>query len=103
MSTVETVTASPYRLELWRGLAIRAVLAAVVLTTELRNLGGSYLPRWRASLLGLAAAAAAAAVTAGTSLLLDVGGGLCWLVAELVAGIVVAVYYGRILLIEVRR
>ena len=84
-------------------LVIGAGLAAVVLTTTLRNLGGSELLRWRASLISLAIAAAVPAVIAGGSLICGIGGGLYWLLLELVFGIVVAVYYGWILLIEIRR
>lgn len=84
-------------------LALSAVLAVVVLATTLRNLDGSGLRRWRASLIGLATAATAPGVVGGISLIAGRGGGLYWLLVELVAGIVIAVHYGWILLIEIRR
>lgn len=84
-------------------LVIGLALAAIVLGTTLRNLGTSTLRRWRASLVGLALVASVPTVVAGASLLTGVGGGLYWLTAQLLAGTVVAVYYGWILLIEIRR
>lgn len=84
-------------------LALAVVLTASVLTTTLRILGGTTPWRWRASLISLAVAATAPGVIAGLSLNSNAGGGLYWLLAELVTGIVVAVYYGWILLIEIRR
>ncbi len=84
-------------------LVIAVVLAAIVLGTTLRNLGGSELVRWRVSLVGLALVASLPGLVAGVSLLVGAGGGLYWLLAGFAAGIVVAVYYGWILLIEIRR
>jgi hypothetical protein len=40
---------------------------------------------------------------AGISLLIGSGGGLYWLLGEFVTGLIVAAYYGWILLIEIRR
>ncbi len=84
-------------------LVIGVILAAVVLGTTLRNLGSSDQVRWRASLVGFAGLASLPAVVAGVSLVVGAGGGLFWLALEFVAGIVVAAYYGWILLIEIRR
>ena len=78
-------------------------LAVVVLGTTLRNLAGTTLRRWRVSLVALAIVASLPAVVAGVSLMTGSGGGLYWLLGEFVAGIIVAVYYGWILLIEIRR
>jgi hypothetical protein len=82
---------------------IAVILAAVVLSTTLRHLGGSEMVRWRVSLIGLAVAASFPGVIAGISIVTGSGGGLYWLLAEFATGIVVAVYYGWILLIEIRR
>lgn len=84
-------------------LVVGVVLASVVLGTTLRNLGSSEQGRWRASLVALAGVASLPAVVAGVSLVAGTGGGLFWLAVEFVAGIVVAAYYGWILLIEIRR
>ncbi|WP_213817133.1 hypothetical protein [Glaciihabitans sp. dw_435] len=84
-------------------LIIAVVLAGIVLGTTFRNLGGSHMMRWRVSLVGYALVASIPGVIAGISLVLGAGGGLYWLLAELIAGIVVSVYYGWILLIEIRR
>jgi hypothetical protein len=84
-------------------LVIALGLAAVVLGTTLRNLAGSRLVRWRLSLIGYALVASMPGVVAGFSVLIGTGGGLYWLLAQFIAGIVVAVYYGWILLIEIRR
>lgn len=82
---------------------IGSALAAIVLTTTLRNLGGAHQARWRISLLTLAITGSSPAVVAGVSLIAGAGGGLYWLLAQCITGIVVAVYYGWILLIEIRR
>ena len=42
-------------------------------------------------------------LVAGLSLLVGVGGGLYWALAEIVAGFLVAAYYAWVLLIEIRR
>ena len=84
-------------------LVIGVVLAVIVLGTTLRNLGGSELLKWRLSLVSLAVVASLPAVLAGISIIVGIGGGLYWLVGEFAAGIVVSVYYGWILLIEIRR
>ncbi|HEY0259401.1 MAG TPA: hypothetical protein VGC18_06065 [Lacisediminihabitans sp.] len=84
-------------------LVIGVVLAGIVLGTTLRNIGGTQLLRWRVSLVGLALVASLPAVIGGASLIVRAGGGLYWVLAEFIAGIVVAVYYGWILLIEIRR
>jgi len=84
-------------------LVIGVGLAAIVLGTTLRNLGTSRKARWRVSLVGYALVSSVPGVIAGVSLVLGAGGGLYWLVGEFIAGIVVAVYNGWILLIEIRR
>ena len=84
-------------------LAIAVALAGFVLSTTLRNLGSSALLRWRVSLIGLALVVSVPGLIAGVSVILGAGGGLYWLLALFVAGIVVAVYNGWILLIEIRR
>lgn len=84
-------------------LVIAIALAAIVLGTTFRNLGGTELRRWRASLIGLALLASAPAVIAGASLSLAAGGGLYWLTVQFLTGTIVAAYYGWILLIEIRR
>ena len=78
-------------------------LAAIVLSTTLRTVGRAELRRWRASLIGLGLLASLPALAGGVSLVAGAGGGLYWLLAEFVVGIVVAAYYGWILLIEIRR
>lgn len=84
-------------------LVVGLVLATVVLVTTFRNIGGAEQAKWRVSLIGLAIVGSIPAVIAGASLVAGVGGGLYWLLAEFITGIVVAVYYGWILLIEIRR
>ena len=84
-------------------LAIGLILATIVLGTTLRNLGGSELVQWRLSLVSLAVIASLPGVIAGISIIAGEGGGLYWLLGEFAAGIVVSVYYGWILLIEIRR
>lgn len=84
-------------------LVIGLILATVVLVTTLRNLGGADQARWRISLVGLAIVGSVPSVVAGASLVARVGGGFYWLLAEFITGITVAVYYGWILLIELRR
>ncbi|WP_188897001.1 hypothetical protein [Microlunatus endophyticus] len=84
-------------------LAIGLALTAVVLVTTFRNLRGADQTRWRVSLVGLAIIGSIPAVVAGASLIAGKGGGFYWLLTEFVTGIVVAVYYGWILLIEIRR
>lgn len=82
---------------------IAGALALIVMGTTLRNIGGSEMVRWRLSLIGLALASSLPAVIAGVSIIVGQGGGIYWLLAEFVTGIVVSAYYGWILLIEIRR
>jgi hypothetical protein len=84
-------------------LLIAVGLAVIVLGTTFRNLSGSQLVRRRLSLIGYAVVASIPGVVAGVSILIGAGGGLYWLLAQFIAGIVVAVYYAWILLIEIRR
>lgn len=84
-------------------LVIAVGLAVIVLGTTFRNLAGSHLVRWRLSLIGYSLVASIPGVVAGVSIIVGSGGGLYWLLAEFFTGIVVSVYYGWILLIEIRR
>ncbi len=79
------------------------VVAVVLLGTTIRNLAADTPRGWRISLVGLSLVAAVPTVVAGASLLASSGGGLYWLLAGFVLSIVIAVYYGWILLIEIRR
>lgn len=84
-------------------LGIGIALAAIVLTTTIRNIGGADQAQWRVSLIALAIIGSLPAIVAGSSLIAGFGGGLYWLLVQCITGIIVAVYYGWILLIEIRR
>lgn len=84
-------------------LALGGALTSFVLTSTLRTPSDPSQRWWQVSRLALGAAATLPALIAGLSMLTGVGGGLYWLLAEYLTGLLVAAYYAWILLIEIRR
>ncbi len=84
-------------------LTLGAALTVVVIGSTLRTPSAASNLWWQASRLALGTSSTLPALIAGLSLLLRVGGGLYWLLVDIIAGLVVAAYYAWILLIEIRR
>jgi hypothetical protein len=80
------------------------VLGLVLLVATIVSIMRSHQRwRWTASALLTALLSTAPMVLGGLSLMLGVGGGLYWILGELVLGFSVAIYYAWVLLIEILR
>ena len=84
-------------------VAVGLAVCAVVIATTLRIRRHLQNRWWIVSHLLLGTVATVPLLVAGLSLLVGVGGGLYWALAEIVAGFLVAAYYAWVLLIEIRR
>ncbi len=69
----------------------------------IRGHGPSGKWRWTLPSLGLGILSTVPLVVAGVSLVLGAGGGLYWVLGELVVGFAVSIYYAWVLLIEILR
>lgn len=74
----------------------------VVLASTLRTPTG-LSNSWQASRISLGTATTLPAIIAGISLITETGGGLYWLLFDMITGLIAAAYYAWILLIEIRR
>ena len=90
------------------------VLGAEILVLGLVLLGGSvYITvramtsetqtSWKVSLLAVTLTATLPMVIGGISVVARAGGGLYWMLAEMVCGLTAAMYYAWVLLVEIRR
>ena len=84
-------------------LALGVALMGVVLASTLRTPTGLSNRWWQASRISLGTAATLPAAIAGVSLVTGTGGGLYWLLFDMIAGLIAAAYSAWILLIEIRR
>ena len=84
-------------------IVLGAALALLIAGMSLRTRSERLKLQWQASRLALGGAACVPAIVGGVSLIVGAGGGIYWLLAEFVSGLVVAAYYAWILLIEIRR
>lgn len=84
-------------------LILGALLLAGAIATTLRAMNSETRLMWKISLLSVALFSTAPMVIGGISVLGRAGGGLYWVLAEMVCGLVASIYYAWILLIEIRR
>jgi modulator of FtsH protease len=79
------------------------LLTASSVYTSLKAMTSETQARWKVSLLSVALISTLPMVAGGSSLLARAGGGLYWLMVEMVLGLTAAIYYAWVLLIEIRR
>lgn len=84
-------------------LVLGAVFATAMSTAVVRAFDARDQMVWRLEFAAIAVVSSVPMVVAGSSLIVHSGGGLYWAMAESLTGVVAAVYYGWILLIEIRR
>jgi hypothetical protein len=84
-------------------LVLGAGLLVLLVTTTIRARTPGDRRVWLAQRLGLALAGVLPMVVGGASLVAGTGGGLFWILAEIVAGLAVATLNAWVLLIEIRR
>lgn len=86
-------------------LVLGVVVAAIETVPPIRGL--SQVPRhqlnWRLWLIGAGIAAAVPLLVGAISLIVGAGGGMYWILAWMVASLVVATYNAWVLLVEIRR
>ncbi|WP_375399381.1 hypothetical protein [uncultured Amnibacterium sp.] len=82
---------------------IGVVVTGVMLIVVLRRHGAEFLMKWTIQNLLLALVSTVPLVIGGISLVVGAGGGLYWVLIELVCAFAISIYYAWILLIEILR
>ena len=84
-------------------LVLGALLLVGAIATTMRAMNSETRLMWKISLLSVAVFSTAPMVIGGISVLARAGGGLYWVLTEMVCGLAASIYYAWILLIEIRR
>jgi modulator of FtsH protease len=104
LMSVLVLTPGQSRTALGAELTALGVLLATAVTISAAR---THLPvtkwRWTIPTILLALASTAPTVIAGVTVIAGAGGGLHWVVGELILGFSIAIYHARVLLIEILR
>jgi len=82
---------------------IGVIVTVVMVVVVVRRHGEAFLKRWTVQNLLLALLSSVPLVIGGISLVAGTGGGLYWVLVELVCAFAISIYYAWILLIEILR